>query len=102
MLAAGAKDTLMFASASVIERPLPPLVRRDAHAMPQEDPADRVLARLRGGQTSDDPTVERLNTLSLQAALQGKAFSPRAMAASLASSRQTVTSPRQELPPSPP
>jgi hypothetical protein len=49
-----------------------------------------VLARLRAGDTSDDPVVDRLNDLSLRAARQGRTFSPRTAARALSSSG-TVT-----------
>jgi hypothetical protein len=101
VVAAGPKDTLVFASATVVEHPLPALVRRDAHAVSQEDPAESVLARLRAAQVSDDPAVDRLNIISLQAARQGKTLSPRALSASLASSRQEVTAPGPAFPPLP-
>lgn len=99
MAAAGTKDTLVFASANVVERPLPALFRRDAHATSQEDPAERVLARQRAGQASQDPVVDRLNVLSLEAALQGKTLSARALSHGLLSSRQTVTSRAPARPP---
>jgi hypothetical protein len=93
VVAAAPKDTLVFASANVVEHPLPPVVRRDAQAAPQEEPAESVLARVESAEASDDPMVDRLNIISLQAAKQGKTLSPRALSAGLASLRRTVTTP---------
>jgi hypothetical protein len=93
--AAAIQNAQAAASANANPRTPPPAVRREAHAAPEEDAMAHVLARRRGGETSDDPAVDRLNTLSLRAAQQGKTFSPRVMTASTLSARQTVTPPGQ-------
>jgi hypothetical protein len=96
------KEKLVFASATVIARPLPPLVRRDSREVPWEDTVAAVLARLRAGKITDDAAVDRLNALSLLAARHGKTFSPRAATVSLVSTRRTATLPIPEPPPWPP
>ncbi len=98
--AGGTKDTLVFASAAVTAHPLPPLTKPDEHDAAQDDPAARMLARLRASGASVDPAVDRLNTLSLLAAQHGKTFSPRSAAVRDVSMRDRVTSPKPELPPS--
>jgi len=45
-------------------------------AMPQHDALAQVMARLRAGARSGDSMVDRLNALSLQAALHGRVFVP--------------------------
>jgi hypothetical protein len=97
--AGGAKDTLLFASAAVTAHPLPPLPRHDEHEAAQDEPAAHVLARLRADDTSVDPVVDRLNTLSLLAAQHGQTFSPRVAAVRDVLMRGRVTSPKPALPP---
>jgi hypothetical protein len=92
--ASGSKETLLFASATMNA----PAERRDTRSEPQPNAAMRVLDRLRSDASSDAIAVDRLNTLSLLAALQGKTFSPRTVMASVLS--RTATSPRPVLPPS--
>ncbi len=64
----GPTDTLLFASASVNA----PVDRRDARTEPQTNTATRVPDRLSADAHSDELAVDRLNTLSLLAAPQGK------------------------------
>jgi len=92
--AAEAKDALLLASATVTA----PAERREARAEPQPNAATRESDRLAADAHRDEVAVDRLNTLSLMAALQGKSFSPRAVLASVLSRR--ATSPRRVLPPS--
>ena len=63
----------------------------DPHAVSPPDALKRVLARLRAGEESGDVMVDRLNTLSLEAARHGRSFIPPGVP------RPSATAPRRPL-----
>ena len=79
--------------------PAPPPMQEDAQPTPERGAVTRVLERLRAGEVSGDALVERLNNLSLQAALHGRTFSPRMLLATFAR-RPEVTRRERKPPPS--
>ena len=54
----------------------PGVAQSDIAASPDHDDLSQVMARLRQGTETGDPMVDRLNTLSLEAALHGRRFVP--------------------------
>ena len=74
---AGAPRIRGVAAAATPKASVPPPAPPEPHDAAQNDDLTRVLTRLRTGEVGDDVVVDRLNTLSLAAARQGRPFRPR-------------------------